>query len=285
MNAMFGAELFFKCENLQIHGAFKPRGAVNAVMQLSDDDVQRGVATHSSGNHAMALAYAARLRSTSCTIVMPHTTPDVKQQAVIAQGATVVLCEPTLAAREAALHDVVARTGAHVVHPSNDLRVIAGQGTAALELIEDVEDCSVIMAPVGGGGLMSGTAVAARALLPNVEIIGAEPAMADDAARSLQQGHIIPSADPMTIADGLRTSLGSNTFEILRAMSVRIVTAQEASIIEGLYRMMENVKLVLEPSATVTIGALLEQPELVRGKRVGVILCGGNIDIRRRMTF
>lgn len=283
LDQLFQAELYFKCENLQLLGAFKPRGAVNAVMQLDDAALEHGVATHSSGNHAMALAYAASLRSTPCTIVMPRTVPDVKKDAVKALGATVVFCEPTLQAREQMLDDVVQRTHATVVHPSNDLRVIAGQGTAALELLQDHADLDMIMAPVGGGGLMSGTAVAAHGLRPNIEIVGAEPAMADDAMRSLAAGTIINSGDPATIADGLRTSLGSNTFEILRSRGVHIVTAREESIVEGVYLLMENLKLVIEPSATVTIGAMLENPSLVRGKRVGIILCGGNIDVRRWM--
>ncbi|MBS1561954.1 MAG: pyridoxal-phosphate dependent enzyme [Bacteroidetes bacterium] len=277
----FNAQFFFKCENLQLFGAFKPRGAVNAVLSLDADTARRGVATHSSGNHAVALAYAASLRGIACTIVMPHTVPDVKKRAVEEQGARVVFCEPTLAAREATLAAIVAESGAHIVHPSNDVRVIVGQGTAALELMTDVPDLDVIMAPVGGGGLMSGTSIVARALRSNIDIIGAEPSMADDAMRSLAAGRIISSGDPQTVADGLRTSLGTNTFDILREKDVRIVTATEESIIEGLYLVMEHMKLVVEPSATVTIGSLLEQPEMVRGKRVGVIFCGGNIDVRR----
>lgn len=280
---LFKAQFFFKCENLQHFGAFKPRGAVNAVLSLNENEGRAGVATHSSGNHAVALAYAASLRGIGCTIVMPHSVPDVKKRAVEAQGARVVFCEPTLAAREEMLDLIVAETGAHVVHPSNDLRVIAGQGTAALELMTDMPHLDVIMAPVGGGGLMSGTAVVARELQPQIEIIGVEPALADDALRSLEAGRIIRSTDPLTIADGLRTSLGNYTFELLQRNSVRIVTATEASIIEGLYLVMEHMKLVVEPSATVTIGALLERPNLVEGKRVGVIFCGGNLDIRRFM--
>jgi len=284
-DTLFGARLFFKCENLQRFGAFKPRGAVNAVLSLDAQTARHGVATHSSGNHAVALAYAAALRGIDCTIVMPHTVPDVKKRAVEAQGARVVFCEPTLAAREAMLVEIVAETGAHVVHPSNDLRVIAGQGTAALELMTEVPDLDVIMAPVGGGGLMSGTAIVARALRPLIDIIGVEPAIADDAMRSIEAGTIIKSADPNTIADGLRTSLGDHTFEILTRTGVRIITASEESIIEGLYLVMEHMKLVVEPSATVSIGALLERPQLLNNKRIGVIFCGGNLDIRRYMQL
>lgn len=279
-NDLFGAELFFKCEHLQRVGAFKARGACNAVLQLDDITARHGVITHSSGNHAQALAYAASLRSISCTIVMPRTAPLIKKQAVMGYGARVVECEPTLEDRERTMHAIAEQTGAHVVPPYNDERVIAGQGTAALELLEDVSNLDVIMAPVGGGGLMSGTAIAARAMVPTIEIIGAEPDTAADAKRSLETGVLQEPPQTSTIADGLRTALGDVTFGILRETGVRIVTASEESIHEGLFRVMERMKQVVEPSATVTIGALMEQPHLVRGKRVGVILCGGNIDIR-----
>lgn len=276
----FGARFFFKSEHLQKVGAFKARGACNAVLLLDDATASRGVATHSSGNHAQALAYAARLRGIPCTIVMPRTAPFVKKQAVAGYGATIVECEPTLADREQTLALVAERTGAHVVPPYNDVRVIAGQGTAAMELFEDVPDLDVIMAPVGGGGLMSGTAVAARAMRPLIEVIGAEPAEADDAKRSLETGVLQGPPTTTTIADGLRTSLGDITFALLQQTGVQIVTASESSIKEGLCLVMERMKQVVEPSATVTIGALLERPEMLRGKRVGIILCGGNIDVR-----
>jgi threonine dehydratase len=279
-NRRFHAELFFKCEHLQRVGAFKARGACNAVMQLDDALAARGVITHSSGNHAQALAYAAAIRSIPCTIVMPRTAPIAKKKAVEGYGAMIVECEPTLADRERTMQDVASRKGAHVVPPYNDARVIAGQGTAALELLQDVPDLDMIMAPVGGGGLMSGTAVAARAMAPDIAIVGAEPAEADDAKRSLESGELQGPPTTSTIADGLRTSLGDITFDILRKTDVRIITATEDSIREGLYLVMERMKQVVEPSATVTLGALMEQPELVRGRRVGIILCGGNIDIR-----
>lgn len=282
-DARFGARLFFKAEHLQKVGAFKARGACNAVMLLDDATATRGVATHSSGNHAQALAYAARLRGIPCTIVMPHTAPLVKKQAVAGYGAVIVECEPTLADRERVLADVAERSGAHVVPPYNDVRVIAGQGTAAMELLEDVPDLDIIMAPVGGGGLMSGTAVSVRAMRPQAEIIGAEPAEADDAKRSLETGVLQGPPDTTTMADGLRTSLGDITFAMLQLTGVRIVTASESSIKEGLCLVMERMKQVVEPSATVTIGALLEQPDMIRGKRVGIILCGGNIDVRRML--
>lgn len=283
LDRMFGAQLVFKCENLQKIGAFKARGAVNAVLQLDQATAKRGVATHSSGNHAQALAYAAGLRNIPCTIVMPTSAPAVKRSAVLGYGATIVDCAPTLAAREATLAQVVEQTGAHVVPPYNDIRVIAGQGTAALELLEEVSDLDIVMAPVGGGGLMSGTAVACRGMQPNIDVIGAEPSVADDAARSLRDGVIHPAPTTQTIADGLRTSLGDVTFAHLRHHSVDIRTASEESIVEALYLVMERMKLVIEPSAAVTLAVLLEQPELVKGKKVGIILCGGNLDVRTLM--
>ncbi len=280
LNKQFNAELFFKCENLQKVGAFKARGACNAVLSLDTETAQRGVITHSSGNHAQALAYAARLRQIPCTIVMPSSAPAVKLNAVREYGATVIMCEPTLESRIQTMDQEVARTGAHVVPPYNDERVIAGQGTAALELLEDYADLDCIMAPVGGGGLLSGTAIATRALRPTAEIIGAEPEIADDAKRSLETGILQPPPRTLTIADGLRTSLGNLTFAELQRTRVRIVTASEASIAEGMYRMMERLKIVVEPSAAVTVGAMLDQPSVVEGKRVGIIVCGGNLDLR-----
>ncbi len=286
LDAMFDAELFFKCENLQKVGAFKARGACNAVLQLDDATAARGVITHSSGNHAQALAYAARLRGIRCTIVMPNNAPMVKREAVAEYGAEIVLCEPTLESRISTMETIVQRTGAHVVPPYNDERVIAGQGTAALELLEDVPDLHVVMAPVGGGGLMSGTAVATRSILPNAEIIGAEPAIADDARRSIESGVLQPPPTAgVTIADGLRTSLGDITFAALKQNRVRIVTAREESIIEAMFRMMERLKILIEPSAAVTVGAMIDDPSIVRGKRVGIIVCGGNFDVRSAVTF
>lgn len=279
-NRQFQAEFFFKGEHLQRVGAFKARGACNAVMQLDDIQAARGVITHSSGNHAQALAYAAAIRSIPCTIIMPRTAPIAKKRAVEGYGAVIIECEPTLADRVRTMLDVANRTGAHIVPPYNDVRVIAGQGTAAMELLQDVPDLDMIMAPVGGGGLMSGTAVAARAMVPHIAIVGAEPAEADDAKRSLESGVLHGPPSTTTIADGLRTSLGDITFDLLRQTNVRIITATEASIREGLYLVMERMKQVVEPSATVTLGAIMEQPELVRGLRVGIIICGGNIDVR-----
>lgn len=280
LNKMFGAQLYFKCENLQKIGAFKARGACNAVLLLDDDTALRGVVTHSSGNHGQALAYAARLRGIPCTIVMPHNAPAVKKEAVVEYGATVVLCEPTLSARLSTMQDVMHRTGAHPIPPYDDAHVIAGQGTAALELIEDYPDLDIVMAPVGGGGLLSGTAIAAKGIDPSITVIGAEPAIADDAKRSLETGIRQPPPSTLTVADGLRTSLGEITFSVLHNLNVNIVTASEDAIIEGMYRMMERLKIVVEPSASVTLGAIIEDPLLVAGKKVGIIVCGGNLDVR-----
>jgi len=279
LDAMVGASLFFKCENFQKVGAFKFRGACNAVFSLQDREARRGVATHSSGNHAAALSLAARLRGIPAHVVMPRTSRAVKRAAVAGYGGRIVLCEPTLVAREATLVDVVAGTGAAVVHPYNDARVIAGQGTAALELLEDVPGLDVVMTPVGGGGLLSGTAISVTALSPATRVVAAEPKGADDAFRSLQEGRIVPSVDPQTICDGLLTSLGTLTFAIIRARVERIVTVSDASTIAAMRHVWERMKIVIEPSAAVTLGAMLEGTLPVSGLRVGVILSGGNVDL------
>ncbi len=279
LDAMTGAALFFKCENFQRVGAFKFRGAANAVLSLGDEEAGRGVATHSSGNHAAALALAARLRGVTAHIVMPRTAKAVKRAAVAGYGARIVLCEPTLAAREATLADVVAATGATVVHPYNDARVIAGQGTAALELLADVPGLDVVMTPVGGGGLLSGTAIAVAGVSPNTRVVGAEPAAADDAFRSLEEGRIVPSLDPRTVADGLLTSLGTLTFAVIRERVAGIVTVSEAAIVAAMRHTWERMKIVIEPSSAVPLGALLEGKLPAAGRRIGVILSGGNVDL------
>jgi threonine dehydratase len=279
LDALTGARLYFKCENLQKVGAFKFRGACNAVMSLTPDEAARGVATHSSGNHAAALALAARLRGVAAHVVMPRTAPAIKKVAVAGYGATITECEPTLAAREAALATVVAATGATVVHPYNDPRVIAGQGTAALELLEEVDALDLVLAPVGGGGLCSGTAVTVAALSPRTAVWGVEPEGAADAQRSLAEGRIVPSVEPRTIADGLLTSLGDHTFAILRALAAGIVTASEAAIVAAMRHTWERMKVVVEPSSAVPLAALLEGKLTVAGKRVGIVVSGGNVDL------
>lgn len=279
LNRLVGAELWCKCENFQKGGAFKFRGACNAVFSLSEPEAQHGVATHSSGNHAAAVALAAQLRGIKAHIVMPDNASAVKKAAVAGYGGTIVYCAPTLAAREATLERVVHETGASFIHPYNDARVIAGQGTAALELLTDVPDLDVLMAPVGGGGLLSGTAIATTALAPATQVIAAEPEAADDAYRSLQEGRIIPAPDPRTIADGLRTSLGELTFAIIQRHVQQIVTVSEAAIISAMRHVWERMKIVIEPSAAVPIGVLLERKIDLTGKRIGVILSGGNVDL------
>jgi len=276
-----GAQIFLKCENLQKVGAFKFRGACNAILSLPESDMARGVVTHSSGNHAQALALAAKLRGIPAYIVMPHSAPAVKRAAVAGYGGKITFCEPTLEARESMLARVVAKTGATVVHPYNNYQVIAGQGTATLELLEDVPDLEVIIAPVGGGGLLSGTAIAATELAPCVRVIGAEPERADDAFRSLAAGRIMPSVNPQTVADGLLASLGDLTFPIIRNRVEQIVTVSEAGIIAAMKFVWERAKIVIEPSAAVAVGALWEHKLDLSGLRVGVILSGGNVDLDR----
>jgi threonine dehydratase len=278
---MANAELFFKCENFQKVGAFKFRGACNAVFSLSDDGASRGVATHSSGNHAAAVALAAQLRGVEALIVMPKNAPSVKVAAVAGYGGKIVFCEPTLDARESTLTKVVEETRAAFVHPYNDHRVIAGQGSAALELLEEVVGLDVVMTPVGGGGLLSGTALAVSELSPATRVVGAEPEGADDAYHSLQQGRIIPSLEPRTVADGLLTSLGDLTFPIIKAHVHEIVTVSEEAILSGMRHVWERMKIVIEPSAAVPVGVLMEKKIDLSGARIGVILSGGNVDLEK----
>jgi len=274
-----GATLAFKCEHLQKVGAFKFRGATNAVFSLDDAEAARGVATHSSGNHAQALALAARNRGVPAHIVMPSSASPVKRDAVLGYGATITTCEPTLAARESTLDLVVARTGAHFVHPYDDHRVIAGAATAALELHEQAPGLELLLAPVGGAGLLAGTALATALTAPGCRVVGVEPAGADDALRSMAAGHIIPSVEPDTIADGLLTSLGERNFPILQRHVERIVTVDEASIVAAMRMLWQRAKLLVEPSAAVPLAALISGAVDARGARVGIILSGGNVDL------
>jgi threonine dehydratase len=281
LNQKVSAQVYLKCENLQKVGAFKFRGACNAVFSLRDEEAARGVCTHSSGNHAQALALAARLRGIPAYIAMPNTAPAVKKAAVAGYGGKITFCEPTLEAREATLAQIVAETGATVVHPYNDERVIAGQGTATLELLEEVPDLDVIITPVGGGGLLSGTSIAATETKPGIRVIAGEPEMADDAYRSLQAGKIIPSVKPKTIADGLLTSLGTITFPIVRERVEQIVTVSEQGIIDSMKFVWERVKIIIEPSSAVAVGVLWEKKIDLTGLKVGVILSGGNVDLEK----
>jgi threonine dehydratase len=284
INGLVRARVFFKCENFQKVGAFKIRGATNAVQSLSDPAAARGVVTHSSGNHAAALALAAHRRGIPAYIVMPNNAPPNKREAVAGYGGKITFCEPTQAAREAACAELVRSTGATLIHPYDDEAVIAGQGTAALELLEDVPDLDAILAPVGGGGLLSGSLITAKGIRPDIRVIGCEPALADDAAASLREGRIIPARPPVTIADGLRTSLGQKTFPIIRELVETIALAEESEILSALRLMLERMKVVVEPSSAVPLAALLNRPLSLTGKRVGIIVSGGNLDVSRLLA-
>jgi len=279
LDALAGAQLYFKCENLQECGAFKARGATNAVFALPPELARAGVATHSSGNHGAALARAAQLRGIRAYVVMPDNSPQIKRAAVSRYGAEIRWCAPTLAAREAAARQLLAETGATLVHPYDDLAVMAGQATAAVELLELVPELDVILCPVGGGGLLAGSAVAAKTLKRDIRVIGVEPAGADDAARSLRAGKILPSLNPRTIADGLRGALGERPFAEIRRLVDDIVTVPEEAIVRAMRELWETLKVVVEPSGAVPYATLLSgRPELA-GARIGVILSGGNVDL------
>lgn len=279
INQIVGAELFFKCENLQKVGAFKFRGACNSVFSLTPEEAKNGVCTHSSGNHAAALALAARMRGIPAYIVMPENAPEIKKIAVAGYGAKITFCEQTLEARESALKKVAAETGATEIHPYNFFNVICGQGTAAKELIEEIGHLDIVMAPVGGGGLLSGTAISTKALLHEAKVIAAEPAGADDAFRSFYSKKPVPSINPRTIADGLLTALGSLTFPIILNEVDQIVTVSEENIVAAMRMIWERMKIIIEPSSAVPLAAILENKVDVKGKKVGIILSGGNVDL------
>jgi threonine dehydratase len=279
INSLFGTEIYFKCENFQKAGAFKFRGATNAIMMLGREQAGRGVGTHSSGNHAAALCLAAAMRGIEAHIVMPHTAPEIKKTAVRAYGGKITFCEPTLESREQTMEQVIRQTGAAFIPSYNHFDIISGQGTAAKEMIEDTGRLDIVIAPVGGGGLVSGTALAARALLPESEIIAAEPANADDAYRSFHAGEIFPSVHPNTITDGLLTSLGTLTFAIIRKKVNAVVTVTEEQIIAAMRMIWERMKIVVEPSGAVPFAAIVGKKIDCRGKRVGIILSGGNVDL------
>lgn len=279
LNDLLSAHLFFKCENFQRCGAFKFRGACNAILSLDEEDAAHGVATHSSGNHAAALAHAASLRGMHATVVMPSTANPIKRTAVEHYGGKIHSCGEALNDREQTLASIVAESGAIVIHPYNDPRIIAGQGTAAAELLEQAPDLDMVLCPVGGGGLISGTAIAVAAIQPDTLVVGVEPAGADDAYQSLNAGHIITCDEPLTMADGLRANLGELTFAAIQSHVGRIVTVSEASIGQAMRLVWERMKILIEPSAAVPVAALLEAPEHFVGQRVGVILSGGNVDL------
>lgn len=279
INQMVGTKVFFKCENFQKVGAFKFRGATNAVLSLSESEKAGGVATHSSGNHGQGLACAAKMQGIKAFIVMPDTAPEVKRKAVADYGAKIILCDPTLEARETTLEKVLEETGAVKIHPFDDYRIIAGQATAAKELIEDEGGFDVIMAPVGGGGLLSGIALSVNYWSPNTRVIAGEPEGADDAFRSLKAGIMIPSESPNSIADGLLTSLCDKTFEIIREHVEKIITVSDTEIVEAMRIIWERMKIIVEPSGAVPFAALLKNKQQFAGQKVGIILTGGNVDL------
>lgn len=280
IDAIAGCQIFFKCENFQKIGAFKARGAMNAVLSLPPEERAKGVATHSSGNHAQALARAAKIMGVESYIVMPRTAPEIKKKGVRAFGGIITECEPNLEARESTLAKVIAETGATEIHPFNNYDVIAGQGTAAIELFDTAGDLDFILTPVGGGGLLCGTLLAAKYFSPKTKVIAGEPAGADDTYRSLQSGKIEPSqAD--TIADGLLTSLGDKTFPIIKEMVTEVITVTDEEIITAMRLIWERVKIIVEPSCAVPFAAVLKEKEKFAGKRVGIILSGGNVDMER----
>ena len=279
LNNIIGGEIFFKCENLQKAGAFKSRGACNAVFSLDENELSNGVCTHSSGNHAAALARAASLRKTKAYIVMPDNSSRVKIDAVKQYGGEITFCSPNLKSREETLKMIIEKTGALEIHPYNDYRIIAGQATAAKELIEDVSNLDIIMAPVGGGGLLSGTALSALFFSPETKVIAAEPLGADDAFRSFYERKFIPSVNPVTIADGLLTSLGTLTYPIIRKYVDEIITVKEETIVLAMKLIWERMKIIIEPSSAVPFAAILENKSKFKNKKTGIILSGGNVDL------
>jgi threonine dehydratase len=274
-----GGSLFFKCEIFQKIGAFKARGATNAIFALDEATARRGVATHSSGNHGAAVARAAKLRGVSAHIVMPSNSAKVKVRAIESYGANIVFCEPTEAAREATCAEVIEKTGATLIHSFENEQVMAGQGTAAVELLEQVSDLDLVICPVGGGGLLSGTAVAAKSMRPKIKVIAVEPANVDDAAQSFHAGRRLVTEKKFTIADGLRTNIGEPNFAIVQRYVDGIVTVSEEAIVSAMRTIWETMKIIVEPSAGVPYGAILERAIGVNGKRVGIILTGGNVDL------
>ncbi|WP_290635661.1 beta-hydroxyaspartate dehydratase BhcB [Aquisalimonas sp.] len=279
LNRMSGARLFFKCENLQKAGAFKVRGATNAVFSLTDEEAARGVATHSSGNHALSLSRAAGCRGIPGTVIMPETASRAKMRAVEGYGGEIITCKPSLEARERTLNDLVERTGANFVHPYNDHRVITGQATCSLELNEDAGPLDAVVAPIGGGGMISGTSLTISSIAPDTRIYAAEPKNADDAYRSFKAGYIIEDDAPDTVADGLKVSLRDLSWHFVSSYVTDILLTTEEEIIDAMRLVWERMKIVIEPSSAVAVAAILKNPDVFRGQRVGVILTGGNVDM------
>lgn len=281
LNQQIGCEVFFKCENFQKVGAFKARGACNAVFSLTPEQAAHGVVTHSSGNHGAALAWAAGKRGIAATVVVPENAPGPKKRAIEGFGAKIVYCAPTVQARESTTNELIAKHGFELVHPYDDDRVIAGQGTAAKELIEEMGEFDMVMAPTGGGGLLSGTSISAKQLLPKTKVYGGEPKGADDAYRSFTSGVLVTEQTPKTVCDGLRTTLSPRTLAIIKSNVDAIYTAEEATIIRAMRLIWETMKIIVEPSCCPPLAAILENPAEFKGKRIGVILTGGNVDLEK----
>lgn len=281
LNQQIGCEVFFKCENFQKVGAFKARGACNAVFSLTPEQAARGVVTHSSGNHGAALAWAAGKRGVAATVVVPENAPGPKKRAIEGFGAKIVYCAPTVQARESTTNELIAKHGFELVHPYDDDRVIAGQGTAAKELIEEMGEFDMVMAPTGGGGLLSGTSITAKQLLPKAKVYGGEPKGADDAYRSFTSGVLVTEQTPKTVCDGLRTTLSPRTLAIIKSNVDAIYTAEETTIIRAMRLIWETMKIIVEPSCCPPLAAILENPADFQGKRIGVILTGGNVDLEK----
>ena len=279
LNDLSGAQLFFKCENFQEPGAFKVRGATNAVFGLTEDQARKGVATHSSGNHASCLSYAAMLRGIPCNVVMPRTAPQAKKDTVRRYGGVITECEPSTSSREATFAQVQAATGGDFVHPYNDPRVIAGQGTCSREFMEQTDGLDMVVAPIGGGGMISGTCLTLSTLAPETKVIAAEPEQADDAYRSFKAGHIIADDAPKTIADGLLVPLKDLTWHFVSTHVSEIYTASEAEIVEAMKLTWKHLRVVMEPSSAVPLAVVLKNRDAFRGKRVGIIITGGNVDL------
>jgi threonine dehydratase len=281
LNNIFDCELFFKCENFQKVGAFKFRGATNAVLSLTQEEKSKGVVTHSSGNHAAALSLAARMNGVKAHIVMPENAPDVKKNAVAGYGAEITFCKPTLKDREETTREIMEETGATLIHPYDNFNVICGQGTAAFELLKEKNDLEIVIAPIGGGGLMSGTSTCVKGINNGILVIGAEPLNANDAFISFNTGKLTASVNPLTVADGLLTSLSELTFSIIRRNVDRIITAKEISIIECMLLIWERMKIIIEPSSATALAIIKENPDFFKGKKIGLIISGGNVDFRK----
>ena len=281
LNELSGAELYFKCENFQKAGSFKIRGATNTVELLNQNELDRGIATTSSGNHGAALSMAVSRRNGKTKVVMPHNTPKIKVKNVERNGGEVIWCEPDQTSREEVLKDLVAKTGATVVHPYNDERIVMGQGTAGKELIDDHPDLDAIVSPVSGGGLLSGTLLSAQGINPKIKVYGAEPLEADDTFLSLQKGEIVPNKTINTICDGLRAQIGTITFPIIQSYVEEVITLTEEEIIESMKMIWERMKIVVEPSCSITLAAVLKSRDRFAGKKVGLIISGGNVDLER----